>query len=56
MYNRNVSYISYMIKRLYYGRVKNDWNETIRLYDVPVDEFHLNDKYQQQLQLSYAYK
>ena len=30
------------------GRIKNDWNETIRLYDVPTDEFHLNPKYQLQ--------
>eukprot|EP01084_Bolivina_argentea_P023003 42806_1 len=25
------------------SRIKNDWNETIRLYDVPTDEFHLNN-------------
>ncbi len=50
------SWIWNMLKRLYYGRVKNDWNETIRLYDVPVDEFHLNDKHEQQIQLSYTFK
>ena len=44
-----------LIRRLYYGRVKNDWNETIRLYDVPVDEFHLSDKHEEQLQLGYTY-
>ena len=32
------------ITRFIRARTKDDWNETIRLYDVPTDEFHLNDK------------
>jgi len=54
--NKSSLWISWFIRRLYYGRVKNDWNETMRLYDVPVDEFHLDDKHEEQLQLSYTYK
>lgn len=26
------------------GRIKNDWNETIGLYDVPTDQFHLTSE------------
>ena len=46
--------INRIIRRLIYGRVKNDWNETLRFYDVPVDEFHLKDIHEQQIKLSYS--
>eukprot|EP01083_Nonionella_stella_P038498 104772_1 len=46
------SWFRYILRRICY-RVKNDWNETLRLYDVPVDEFHLHDHNEEQLQMSY---
>ena len=32
------------LRRKISGRQKKDWNETLRLYDVPTDEFHLNPR------------
>lgn len=32
------------------GRQKKDWNETLRLYDVPTDEFHLNPRLRKYIQ------
>lgn len=51
-----MSWLRWMARRVYYGRVKNDWNETIRLYDVPVDELHLDDRHSEQMQEAYACK